>query len=277
MTSAADWNGRVGEVWAAEWRRSDRSFAGLEPRLEAAILAAAPERPCKTVDIGCGAGTTSLAIAAARPDCTITGLDLSPDLVAAANERGAGSPNFTAQFGDAAVAAAALAPVDLFFSRHGVMFFADPVAAFAALAAAAASGAPFIFSCFADRASNGWATETARAVGEDPQNSDGPGPFAFANPGHVAAILAAAGWRAAAPERVIYRFVAGAGEDPVADAVSFFQRIGPAARALREAPESERPARLAALADLCARHRDGDEVAFPAAAWLWSARLAGSR
>jgi len=38
MTSAGDWTGRVGHVWAAEWRRTDRSFADLARHLDAAIV-----------------------------------------------------------------------------------------------------------------------------------------------------------------------------------------------------------------------------------------------
>ena len=42
MTSATDWTGRVGRTWAAEWQRTDRSFAKLSPHLDAAIRTAAP-------------------------------------------------------------------------------------------------------------------------------------------------------------------------------------------------------------------------------------------
>ena len=274
---AAEWTGRVGETWAAEWRRTDRSFAGLDDALEAAILAAvAPGGPARLIDLGCGAGATSLAVMTARPLAEVIGLDLSPELVAIAEQRRreAGIDGGRCRFlvGDSAASIAALAPVDLFFSRHGVMFFDDPVAAFARFAAAAAPGAVLVFSCFAALADNPWATEPAGLpAAPAPGGSPEPGPFAFADPARVSGILAATGWCAFAPERVTYRYVVGAGADPVGDAVGFFQRIGPAARALRSAPVDERTTLLARLADACARRLQDGEVAFPATAWLWSA------
>lgn len=270
----ADWTGRVGESWAGEWRRTDRSFAGLDPALEPAVLAAASPSPIRAVDLGCGAGTTALAVARARPDAEVIGLDLSRDLLAVAGRRreDQGLANLSFAIGDSATTAAAVAPVDLFFSRHGVMFFDDPNSAFRRFAAAAAPGAALVFSCFAAIADNPWATEP---VGVAPPSVAGtgavPGPFAFADPARVAAILTAAGWAAYPPQRVAFRYVAGAGEDAVADAVDFFGRIGPAARALRDSPAAGRPALLDRVVAACRRRLDGGTVSFPAAAWLWTA------
>ena len=69
------WRGSVGDVWSEEWRRTDRSFAGLARYLDATILAAAPAEGT-AMDIGCGAGATSLALAEPRPDLTIVGTDI---------------------------------------------------------------------------------------------------------------------------------------------------------------------------------------------------------
>ncbi|MGN6268317.1 MAG: class I SAM-dependent methyltransferase [Sphingomonas sp.] len=278
MTEAHDWAGRVGDTWAAEWQRTDRSFGDLATRLNAAILAAAPETG-RALDIGCGAGATSLALAVARPRLQVTGADLSVEMLAVARERAAGHANLDFVAGDVLRIAAATAPIDLMVSRHGVMFFADPVSAFAALHAAAAPHARLVFSCFRSPAENSWATEIAAAVtGAPPAPRDGaPGPFAFADRTRVAGILADAGWSDAAAEPVDYANRAGAGADPVADAVSFFTRIGPAAPLLRELPPAAREAALARIAAVCERHRVGDAVDFPAAAWLWTARARGSR
>ena len=276
---AADWIGGVGETWAREWQRTDRSFAGLEPALERAILAAAPAGPARLVDLGCGAGTTSLAIAEALPDAEVIGLDLSPDLIAVAVNRAEGLDGVRGHCrfmtGDSVDRAAALAPVDLFFSRHGVMFFDDPAAAFTGFAAAAAPGAGLVFSCFAAVADNPWATAPLGAAAPPPANAAAipdPGPFAFADPERVGELLAATGWEAPhPPERVTFRYVAGEGEDPIAEAVAFFRRIGPVAAALRETAEADRPALLDRVAAVCARQLDQGEVAFPATAWVWTA------
>ena len=173
MTEARDWIGRVGGTWASEWQRTDRSFGDLARRLDAAILDLAPETG-RALDIGCGAGATSLALAAARPRLAITGVDLSPAQLTVARQRAAGHANLDFVEGDVLAVATKRAPIDQFVSRHGVMFFADPVAAFAALHAAAAPSAPLVFTCFRTMAENRWASEIAAAVtGAPPASRDG--------------------------------------------------------------------------------------------------------
>jgi len=286
MTDSADWTGRVGDVWADEWRRTDRAFAGLSSALDAAITDAAPAARFRALDIGCGAGGTSLALARARPDATIVGIDLSAPLVSIARERAAadggagagrnaatlGTSGGTTTFvaGDAGTLAADHAPFDLLYSRHGLMFFDDPVAAFASLRAAARDHAPLVFSCFRDWSLNTFASAVAAAIG-GAHPPRGPGPFAFADEAHVAAILREAGWRNARATPVDFAYRAGAGDSPVADAVAFLCRIGPAAARIRSAPPGERADLLARLTDVIERHRTGDAVDFPAAAWIWTA------
>ena len=92
MTTGFDWSGRVGEVWAEEWRRTERAFSDLTPHLEAAILAVAPVAG-RFLDIGCGVGSTSLAVARERPEAQVFGVDLAPDMVAIANQRAADQAN----------------------------------------------------------------------------------------------------------------------------------------------------------------------------------------
>lgn len=281
MTGVLDWTGGVGDVWAREWRRTDRSFAGLSPHLNVAILAADRADDPSVVDIGCGAGGTSLALAAALGSGSITGIDLSPSLIAIARSRAgdqvregsgeAGGATVAFLCADVIEGVADCTPVDLYCSRHGVMFFPDPVAAFSALRAAAAPGAALVFSCFADRAANRWAIEPVIG-GETPAPpSTAPGPFAFADPTHVAAILAQAGWYAEPPRRVDFAYQAGGGPDAVADAVDYLGRIGPAASVLRAAALDDRDRAIAHLTQACAARFDGEGVAFPASAWIWTA------
>lgn len=274
MTEAYDWVGRVGNAWAGEWRRTDRSFADLTAQLNAAILAAAPVGTGRVIDIGCGAGATSLALAAARPDLSVTGVDLSPALLAVARERAGDRADLRFVEGDVRAVAASLAPIDLFVSRHGVMFFDDPVAGFAALHAAATPGARLVFSCFRAADENVWSREIAVAVTGAPPAPRGtePGPFAFADPDHVAALLAAAGWQDATAAAIDYRHIAGEGTDPIAEALAYFSRIGSAAPILRELAPDARAAALDRIAAMCARYRHGGYVDFPGAAWIWSAR-----
>ena len=278
MTDSTQWQTNVGSVWAEEWRRTDRSFADLAPHLEAAILDAAPGTGA-VLDIGCGAGSTSLALAAARPTLSVTGIDLSPDLVAVAAERGADLPNVRFQVADAADPPPPIlgGAHDLAISRHGVMFFADPVAAFTTIRDLLKPGAPLVFSCFQSPNRNPWASQLAEAVGGEPLDASGaaPGPFAFADPDHVADILREAGWSDGHARDVDYTYVVGEGADPVGDAQSFLTRIGPAARALANLSEADRSDALARLHAVLERHRFAGTVTFPAAAWIWTARAGG--
>lgn len=272
MTSGADWQARVGDAWAAEWRRTDRSFAGLDPLLLAAALDGLDEG-ARILDVGCGAGATALAIADARPDTAVTGIDLSASLIAAAEARGAGRAAF--RVADAA-ALSAEASYDRLVSRHGVMFFDDPVGAFAGLRRATVRGGRIVFSCFRERALNGWATAPAAALGLEAGGADGqaggPGPFAFALAHKVEQILAAAGWREVEAASADYEYVAGDGPDAVEEAVALLRRIGPVARSIADAPRERQGELIGRLGALCLAKRSGDRVVFPAAAWIWTAR-----
>ncbi len=274
MFSTDEWTGRTGDMWADEWRRTDRSFAGLSAQLNAAILAAAPPSG-RAVDLGCGAGGTSIALANARSDLAVTGLDISSGLIAVARQRGERIPNL-----DFAVAdTAALAPTtdaDLLVSRHGVMFYPDPVAAFTSLRAASRPGAKLVFSCFRARKANEWAMVSDDLVGPaSPPSGYVPGPFGFADRAFAADVLAGSGWRDAEASEVDYRYVAGRGNDPVADAADFFTRIGPVARAIAEQPKSSRATLVSRLKELLTPHVTGDTVSFAAAAWIWTATNGG--
>ena len=278
MMDASEWSGPVGDVWAAEWQRTDRTFAGLAPHLNAAALAAVAGITAPAiVDIGCGAGATSLALAAALPAARICGVDISPNLTAIAATRAANLPNLRFATGPVEALVDDLAPVDLFVSRHGVMFFADPAAAFARIRSAAAPAGRLVFSCFRDAALNPWASEVLAAVldgPEPPPTGYVPGPFAFADPGFVTPLLESAGWHDVSAIPVDYRYSAGEGADPIADALDLFSRIGPTARALKAADPAERGAMLDRMVAVIHRYRSGDTVDFPAAAWLWSAQSA---
>jgi SAM-dependent methyltransferase len=275
MTEAAQWRTDVGHVWAEEWRRTDRSFAGVSAALDAAILDVAPGTGA-ALDIGCGAGSTSLALARARAALAVTGIDLSPDLIAVAQERAGAVENVRFQVADAADPAPPIlgGAHDLAVSRHGVMFFAHPKAAFETIRSLLKPGAPFVFSCFQSVARNPWANDVAEAITGEPMApaGDAPGPFAFADDMYVRSLLTDAGWSDPQVQDLSYRYIAGQGEDPVEDALSFFSRIGPAARALANLSESDRPAALARLRALLAQHAIEHTVEFPAAAWIWTAR-----
>ncbi len=273
--AAEGWHGRVGESWAAEWVRTDRSFGTLTATLVDALTSALPRTdgvpPHHVLDIGCGAGETSLRVASERLDLQVTGLDLSEELLAVARLRGGWVPNLSFETGDATTWRSDV-PFDAALSRHGVMFFADPVAALGHVRGLMAPGAPLVFSCFAACADNPWASELVGMLGASPPGDPyAPGPFAFADADHAQHILASAGWQAASPERIDYDYVPGGGADPVADALDFFGRIGPAARHIALLDPAKRRALEPRIEQWLGAHVVDGEVRFPAAAWLWRA------
>ena len=269
MTGAEEWQGRVGQNWAAEWERTDRSFAALTPHLLAAIAAEPGKR---VIDVGCGAGELSLAVATARPDAQVTGVDISEELVAAARGRRQGLGNVSFAVADASHWQADGAAPELYVSRHGVMFFSDPPNAFAHMSAVAAPRARMVFSCFRPASENLWAMDIARLLPPGrpaPAIDFPPGPFAFADPDHARRCLK--GWRDVTFQPLDFAYVAGSGTNPVADALSFFSRIGPAAAAIRTLPDQARAAFERGLLELVQSRCVGGRVCFPAAAWLVTA------
>ena len=276
MTNAYEWTGAVGRTWADQWQRTDRSFTELTQKLLAQI---APLPGSRVLDIGCGAGELSLAIATVRPGSNVLGVDISADLIRAAGQRSQHAAHARFEVADVSSwSDSALAP-DLLVSRHGVMFFDDPMAAFTHLRAASSPSARLVFSCFGPFADNAWASEMASTIApaEAATFTDplAPGPFAFADPQRVRAILESAGWVDVAYEPARFTYIAGEGDDPVAEALDFFRRIGPAAPRLRALPETERAGAEFALRALLERHRVGNRVCFNAMAWIVSAQAPG--
>jgi len=162
-----------------------------------------------------------------------------------------------------------------------VMFFDDPVAAFRHIGSVASPAARLVFSCFGPFADNAWASEMAATIAPaeaatftDPH---APGPFAFADPQRVRAILEGAGWTDVACDAERFSYIAGAGDDPVSEALAFFRRIGPAAPRLRALPEAERAGAESSLRALLERHLIGNRVCFDAMAWIVSARGPGEQ
>jgi trans-aconitate methyltransferase len=272
MADDLDWQGKTGAAWADMSHETDRAFANLTQHMLDRIAGLAGSA---ILDIGCGAGELSLALARARPHAEVLGIDLSPDLVAAARSRGAQRGNVTFVETNAATWQGDGFSPDLLVSRHGVMFFADPVAAFGHLRGQASPGAALFFSCFRSQRENSWIGLLRDLVPAEPEASPAdphaPGPFAFADPHHVEEVLASAGWSGVRLEPFDFAYVAGMGEDAVEQAVRFFSRIGPSARLLARFDGDEREALKLRMRARLESHCEDGIVAFPAAAWLVSA------
>lgn len=271
MTDKAAWQGQVGTSWAAEWERTDRSFTGLTDLL---MTRAGMNHFARALDIGCGAGELSLALGRGHQRAQIIGVDVSEDLVAAATQRGENLANVSFELADAATWSKPGFRPDLLISRHGVMFFDDPVAAFTHLHAIAAPGGRLLFSCFRSPAENPWASETVALLppgAATPSDPHAPGPFAFADAARVERILGHSGWHGVSFERVDFAFVLGAGDNPVEEAMAYFAVIGPVARAAAWLADDDKRAFRQRLRRHLEKHASGSILALKAAAWIVTA------
>lgn len=274
MTSGVDWATHTGDAWTRRWRETDAALSDLGSKLHSALLESAPTGAFRAMEIGCGPGSTSGELARARSDATIVACDLSPSLTEVARNRLTELENVRVVLGDAEAVAASEGPFDLFFSRHGVMFFSDPVQAFRSFRAAAAPNAALIFSCFQDWESNPWASELSSAAAGYPLPPPGkePSGFAFGEPDYVRQILSSAGWIAVEARPTVFRYVAGEGDEAVGKAVNFLTAIGPASRTMLALQEHERGAAMVRMRQVIERHFSSQIVEFPAAAWIWRAK-----
>lgn len=270
------WNEQAGPKWAALQRPLD---AQLEP-LGSAAIAALDLRPGERVlDVGCGAGATTLALAARVAPGEVVGLDISQPLIDAARARVADRSHLRFELGDAQTTRFA-APFDVVYSRFGVMFFADPVAAFTNLRAALRPGGRLGFVCWRAMADNPWSTAPLTAAlpllpsPPPPPVPGAPGPFAFADGDRVRQILADAGFAdiTVTPhdEPMV---LAGDGFEATVDTTL---QIGPLGHALAGAPPELRAAVRAAVRDVLARHLGPRGVTLMSGTWQVHARRDGS-
>ena len=258
------WNGATGERWARLQATIDASLSAIND----ALMPFANPRPRERVlDIGCGAGTTTYALAkAVGPEGSVTGVDISEPMLEAARARGVGV-NFRK-----ADAATHLfhATHDLVFSRFGVMFFDDPVAAFANIRKSLKPRGRLAFVCWGDLKKNLWATAPLAAARDllppqEPADPHAPGPFAFADPERLGTILAKAGYENIRIEQLDTVMIFGA---TPAEAAEQALNIGPLARAATGIDDAARDKIRDVVEGALAQYAGARGVAPPASCWL---------
>ena len=268
------WTNEGGPSWVRHERRYERM---LQPFDDALIGALRPVSGDRILEIGCGFGATSIALAASG--AAVHGVDIAPPMIGRARERVQG----TAEQITFAVADAQEVdlggPYDTAVSRFGVMFFADPVRAFTNIAASVRSGGNLAFVCWQSLDRNPWLglpievlrSFTGAPAGPAALAPGAPNPLAFADPAHTEDILRRSGWTCIEFEPVEPLLSIG-GDDGINGAVELALN-GSSVKALLEGDNGTLRAQVAdALTERFAEFVTGDTVLMQSSAWLVTAR-----
>jgi len=234
------WNTVAGPRWVAtpgfRERRNQESTALLLRRLG---LAAGES----VLEIGCGTGALTVPLATEVGERgRVIAVDISEPMLGAARQRVGehGLRNVTLLHGDAQVFDFEPAAFDLATSRMGIMFFADPVAAFRNIGGALKPSGRLVFACWAPLEENQhWLISyeiALRHLGPPaPPPAHEPGPLAFGNPDYIRHVLATAGFAEITVERAHPTIIGGSPEEEARQALM----MGPTARLLEERKPSE--------------------------------------
>ncbi|MFH8414446.1 class I SAM-dependent methyltransferase [Streptomyces collinus] len=270
---AARWNGPAGNAWVDLQELLDEMFRPFEELLVEAVAA---EHAGSVLDVGCGTGGVTRAVARRAGHCV--GVDISGPMIETARAH-AEREGVPASFIQADAQEYAFDPgaFDAVVSRFGVMFFSDPVRAFGNLRSAVRDGAGLRCVVWRGPGENPFMTTAERAAAPflpdlPARRPDQPGQFAFADPERVRRILAESGWAGIdiQPVDVVCAL-------PEKDLVTYFTRLGPLGMVLPGADERTRAEIVEAVRPAFDPFVQGTEVRYTAACWMVSARAAAAK
>jgi SAM-dependent methyltransferase len=265
------WNGVAGRAWVDGQELIDRILRPFEDLLVDAVRA---ESPGRVLDVGCGTGSVTVAIARALgAESHCVGVDISDTMITAARAR-AEREDMPASFirADAQVHAFEPADFDMIVSRFGVMFFDDSVQAFRTLRHAARNGAEFRFLTWRSPEENPFMTAAERAAAPllpnlPVRDPDAPGQFAFADADRVRGVLEDSEWTG-----IDIQPIDVACALPENELVHYLTLLSPVGRILHD-DEQTRTQVIDAIRPAFDPFVHGAEVRFTTACWLVTARV----
>ena len=274
------WNGRAGASWVRHNTLLEQLLA--EPGRRCMDSLSLPAG-AQLLDVGCGCGNQTLEWASRlNTDSTITGVDISEPMLALAEELKAvnqSALNATVEFvkGDASESLFPNETFDAIYSRFGVMFFADPTAAFTTLLETLKPKGQLGFVCWQSPALNPFFTAPMQAAlsvlpPPPPAKPGAPGPFGLADKDLTQRVLTDAGFRDPRIEPLTLQLSVGESQsfDEIFEELI---QIGPAAALIAESdPALKEPARTAVYERLSEFYSPGKGVSFEANFWLVNAR-----
>lgn len=269
------WTSPTGRAWIKHEGALDATMEGI---LQALLDAAALNGAGAVLDVGCGTGASTLAAARVVAPGTVLGLDIAAPMLerARARARAEGVANASFRLGDAQVERLPEDRFDILISRFGMSFFDDSLAAFRNLARTLRRGGRMVFVSWDGLDRNPWfalpeqAARRRLGVPPDPPSA-GPGPLAFADPGHVLDLMERAGL---ADGRVDTRGIDLTPPGGPSGAARLAIHVGPAARLLRlcNASPEDRAATAAGIEAAFAPFGQGAAFRIPSSVHVFSCR-----
>ncbi len=277
MTSEANaqqaeyWNAEEARHWVDEQVAYDRMLAPFATRLMDAAAIGPEDR---VLDIGCGTGLTTCTAAQAAKQGHALGLDISRAMVEAARARASRDEvdNATFEVGDAQTRRFEPGSVDVAMSRFGVMFFDDPVAAFANIRSSMRDAGRLVFVCWQPLIANEWMAVPGLAAAQHvalppPAPPGAPGPFSFGDGEHVRDVLERAGYRNVVVDPVIESILLGGGGS-LDETAAFLRSTGMARTLFADSPPEAVERAIAAIEAALEPYSTPEGVRLGAAGWL---------
>lgn len=258
----------MGTAWVNVEDYIDRMMTPLSAVALEAVNAKPDDR---IIDIGCGCGTTSFSLGA--NGAAVWGVDISKKMIDRAKQKDNAAGNVVFSVNDAANQQYT-PDHTVVFSRFGVMFFADPVKAFANILSALVPGGRLVFLCWQLPAANPWLSIAAAALqpfqpaNAPPPDPEAPGPFRFGVPDYTQEVLSSAGFTNIAMQPVVKDLHMG---DTIDELMRFQSNIGPLSGLLETLDKSRHADATAAVRDAFAAKEDSNGINLEASTWLVTA------